>query len=117
MPMYDYLGECGCRVIDVLEPITVPARFCAEHGVLMKRAWLTRVPAVIPDSIPGGVEIRNGLCNPDGTPRRYDSKSEIRREAKQRKLQNVTEHIGDAERGSDKAPSVGRGRTTTSRWY
>lgn len=33
---------------------------------------------VIADSIPGGVEIKHGICNEDGTPRRYYSKSEMR---------------------------------------
>lgn len=36
---------------------------------------------VATDSIPGGMEIKHGLCNPDGTPRRFDSKSDIRRAA------------------------------------
>lgn len=33
------------------------------------------------DSIPGGYEVKHGLCNPDGSPRRFDSKSEIKRAA------------------------------------
>jgi hypothetical protein len=36
---------------------------------------------VIQDSIEGGVEIRHGICSPDGSPRRYDSKSSIRKAA------------------------------------
>lgn len=55
---------------------------------------------VAPDEIPGGVEIKNGLCNPDGTPRRYYSRSEIAREAKRRGLVNAVEHI--ASPGSDR---------------
>ena len=31
------------------------------------------------DDIPGGIEIRHGICNPDGTPKRYYSKTEIKR--------------------------------------
>jgi hypothetical protein len=37
--------------------------------------------AVIPDDIPGGIEIRHGICNEDGTPRKYYSKSEIKQAA------------------------------------
>lgn len=37
--------------------------------------------AVIQDSIEGGLEIKHGLCNPDDTPRKFYSKSEIRRAA------------------------------------
>lgn len=33
------------------------------------------------DSIPGGLEIKHGLCWPDGSPRRFDSKSDIKRAA------------------------------------
>jgi hypothetical protein len=35
-------------------------------------------PVVRPDSIPGGLVIEHGLCNADGSPRRFDSHSEIR---------------------------------------
>jgi hypothetical protein len=33
------------------------------------------------DDIPGGLEIKHGICNPDGTPKKYYSKSEIRKAA------------------------------------
>ena len=33
------------------------------------------------DDIPGGLLVRHGVCNPDGTPKRYYSKSEIRKAA------------------------------------
>ena len=33
------------------------------------------------DDIPGGIEIRHGVCNPDGSPRKFYSKSEIRKAA------------------------------------
>ena len=47
----------------------------------------------IQDSIEGGVLIEHGLCNDDGTPRRYYSKSEIAAEAKRRGLVNQVRHI------------------------
>lgn len=43
-------------------------------------------PFVRPDSIPGGLEIAHGLCNADGTPKRYDSWTEIRAAAKAKNL-------------------------------
>lgn len=43
-----------------------------------------RAPSVIPDDIPGGLWVKHGLCNADGSPRRYDSKSAIREEASRR---------------------------------
>lgn len=36
------------------------------------------------DSIPGGLWIEHGICNPDGTPKRYDSYSEIKRACAER---------------------------------
>lgn len=36
---------------------------------------------VIGDDIPGGYDVKNGVCWPDGTPRRFYSKSEIRKAA------------------------------------
>lgn len=38
-------------------------------------------PFVIGDDIPGGVEIKHGVCWPDGTPRKFYSKSSIREAA------------------------------------
>jgi hypothetical protein len=37
---------------------------------------------VIQDSIPGGQLIEHGICHTDGTPRRFDSKSDIKRAAR-----------------------------------
>lgn len=33
------------------------------------------------DEIPGGLEVKHGICWPDGTPRKFYSKSEIRKAA------------------------------------
>jgi hypothetical protein len=63
--------------------------------------------SVVGDDIPGGLWVEHGLCNPDGTPRKYYTKGEMAREAKARGLINWVEHKGD--RGSDKSPH-------TSRW-
>lgn len=49
-----------------------------EHG-LYKCPLQPRVAAAIwADAIPGGLLIEHGLCNEDGTPKRYDSRSEIK---------------------------------------
>ena len=65
--------------------------------------------SVIGDDIPGGIAIRHGLCNEDGTPRKYYSKSEMRREAERRGLVNYVTHTPDPKSGSDKSKF-------TSRW-
>lgn len=73
--------ECGGRVTKVF----VAGYAAPVHG----------------DDIPGGLYIKHGLCHKDGTPRRFDSKSEIRRAAKEAGLTwGATTHIPD--RGSDK---------------
>jgi len=36
---------------------------------------------IIGDDIPGGLDVKHGVCWPDGTPRRFYSKSEIRKAA------------------------------------
>lgn len=61
---------------------------------------------VIGDDIPGGIEINHGICNEDGSPRRYYSKSEMVREAKRRGLHNHVEHVTAP--GTDKSPHTTR---------
>lgn len=105
MPIYAYVCGCG-HEFDYIQRIadraTAPCPKCraaAEH--------VLRPAAVIQDSIEGGLDIRHGLCWPDGTPRRFYSKSEIRAAEKASGWTNAVEHIPTP--GSDKSPH-------TSRW-
>jgi len=112
MPMYDRTCANGHLKRDCFEPIACELEpLCSECGEPMRRALVTggKSSAVRDDSIPGGLWIRNGLCNPDGTPRRFDSFTEIRREAQKRGLTNAVEHVTDPRSGSDKS-------VHTSRW-
>lgn len=81
------------------EPLEIGVWPFCPHG--------TGSNSVIADDIPGGVEIRNGLCNEDGSPHRYYSKSEMTKEAKRRGLVNLVTHV--TEPGTDKSKH-------TSRW-
>ena len=101
MPMYDRLCSNGHQLIDCWEPINSPEVLCKACQAPTERVWLTKPAAVIGDDIPGGIWIRHGLCNTDGTPRKYYSKTEINAEAKRRGLVNQVEHVG--EQGSDKS--------------
>ncbi len=84
-----------------------PACECGSTTVrLWKAAGSGRV---IGDDIPGGVEIRHGICHDDGSPRRFYSKSEMKRVAAMKGLANVVMHTTDPKSGSDRAPH-------TSRW-
>jgi hypothetical protein len=107
MPFYDRSCANGHQKIDCYEPINYSAPACAECGAPTERVWLTKTAAVIQDSIEGGVLIHHGLCNADGSPRRYYSKSEMRQEATRRGLTQYVEHVPD--RGSDRSRH-------TSRW-
>lgn len=80
-----YVCDCG-NTVALLRWDTDPNPICGcgktmdEQGNVL----LGQAPGVIGDSIPGGILIRHGICNDDGTPRRYDSMTEIRREAARR---------------------------------
>jgi hypothetical protein len=50
-----------------------------------------RAPVIWTDDIPGGVDIAHGLCNADGTPHRYYSKTEIRDAARAKGLMSWSE--------------------------
>jgi hypothetical protein len=77
-------------------------------GGPMLRGFTQRASAVIADDIPGGMWVRHGLCNEDGSPRKYYSKTEMRQEAVRRGLVNIVEHTPDR-KGSDRSAH-------TSRW-
>lgn len=60
------------------KPIEDPA----QHGLYLCPLEPRRSDLyVIGDDIPGGLEVKHGLCNPDGSPRKFYSKTEIRRAA------------------------------------
>ena len=66
--------------------------------------WIQRqgvAASVHQDSIEGGLAIEHGLCNPDGSAKKYYSKREIAAEAERRGLVNYVQHVPD--RGSDKS--------------
>ncbi len=100
MPVYDYQADpCGCREIDVYEPVAAPTRSCS-HGNPLKRTWFTTPPAVIGDEC--DVWIKHGLCEESGAPRHFTSKADIARAAKEKGLINKVQHIGRP--GGDKSP-------------
>lgn len=97
-------GACGALRLDFLvrdDGVIAP---CACGGVL-ERVVLpnTMNGAVHGDDIPGGLLIKHGLCNPDGTPKRYDTHSSIRKAAEAAGYTNYVTHTGDHIKGSDKS--------------
>lgn len=108
MPMYDRLCVNEHKMIDCWEPINLTDPVpCKECGAETQRHWFAKPAHVVSDEIPGGMEIRHGLCNEDGSPRRYYSHSEIKAEMKKRDLINWVEHAPPP--GTDKSKH-------TSRW-
>jgi hypothetical protein len=63
-------------------PLTCPS--CSSTATFLTYEAKGSSAGVIQDSIEGGLEIRHGLCNPDGSPKKYYSKTEIRRAANER---------------------------------
>jgi len=91
MPFYDLVCKQGHKQYSLLLPVGERPP-CPECGEATETLWETAA-AVSPDEIPGGIEIRHGICNEDGTPRRYYSKSEMAREAARRGLANIVTHV------------------------
>lgn len=86
--------------------MTAPEVSCPECGAATKRIWIGKGATVISDSIPGGVLIAHGICHPDGTPRRFDSHTDIRKAAEKAGLQPHVTHMPGP--GSDKSEHTTR---------
>ena len=98
-PLFDrQCLNCGNQRIDVWEPTDAKDPLC-ECGTLMERAYITKSPAISGDEC--DVLVKHGLCNPDGTPRRYRSKAEMAKVAKARGMTNYVQHQGT--RSGDKS--------------
>lgn len=110
--MYDRRCEsCGIVLEDCLEPTPKSAPIPCACGGEFVRTQATgkfhKASGIIPDGIPGGVVIRNGICYPDGTPRRFDSHSEMRRAARELGVHSQVRHMPN-DPGSDKNPHTTR---------
>jgi hypothetical protein len=99
--------ECGDVYVDVLlrarddeGNYIYPACRC---GATVARVYLQgHSHGVVSDDIKGGVfYAKNGICNPDGSPKRYTKVSEMKRDAKAMGLVQHVEHQGG--KGSDKS--------------
>lgn len=64
---------------------TEPPPICPDcyHEMAPEPVTTNLAPGVITDSIPGGLDVPHAICWPDGTPRRFYSKSEIRDTARE----------------------------------
>lgn len=101
MPIYDLVCANGHEQYDLYLKLgeRPPCPTCGEPTDTLWR----QSSHVISDEIPGGIWIRHGICNEDGSPRLYYSKSEMARVAKERGLTNAVRHAPDPTSGSDKS--------------
>ena len=106
MPIYDLTCPSGHEQIDVLLKIgeRPPCPICGQATSTLWRSS----PNVIQDSIEGGVLIHHGICNADGTPKRYYSHSDIKKAAAAKGLRSRVEHVTNPQSGSDKNPHTTR---------
>jgi hypothetical protein len=107
MPFYDLTCKNGHEQYNLFLKIgeRPPCPNCSEPTETL---WVGKSNSVISDEIPGGIWIRHGICNEDGTPKKYYSKSEMEKEAKRRGMTNKVEHVGTKD--SDKSRH-------TTRWF
>lgn len=106
MPMYDRKGiNCEHLMVDCWEPVTCDPVPCRECGGPTERTWFTKPANVVSDEC--DVWIKHAICNADGSPRRYTSKAEIARAAKQAGYVSHVEHLSG--KGGDRSKH-------TSRW-
>lgn len=104
MPIYDLVCPQGHELLDVYLKLgeRPPCKTCGEPTSTLWR----NSSKVISDEC--DIWIKHGICNDDGTPRRYTSKSEMREEAKRRGLSNHVEHVTDPRAGTDKSKHTQR---------
>lgn len=107
MPMYDRECQSCLKItLDHYEPITFDTLVVCECGGPTHRVFTSKANGVIGDDIPGGYWVRHGICNEDGSPKKYYSKSDMIKAAKEKGVMNVVEHV--PERGSDKSKHTTR---------
>ena len=93
MPIFDLQCDtCSSILVDVYQRrLSDPVERPCGCGGTFQKTWLTHAaPSVSGDEC--DVWIRHGLCNLDGSPRRFTSKAEIARVAKEKGLTNVVQH-------------------------
>lgn len=99
MPMRDMkCKSCGA----VFDMFVRPGeeRICTCGGEL-EAVWITgHANSVIGDEC--DIYVKHGLCHKNGEPRRFTSKTEMKREAEKRGFTNVVEHKGF--QGRDTSP-------------
>ena len=93
MPAYDLVCEDGHEVLDVVHSVKEGHPPCPTCGKPLSTLWRTYGAGHQGDEI--DIWIRHGICNDDGSPKRYRSKEEIKRAAKAKGLR-IKDDLPDA---------------------
>lgn len=78
MPRYDVICPNEHETLDIVKRINDPFPACPTCGEQTSILW-TQTAAVHGDELPVGYAAKHGVCHPDGTPRRFDSMTELKR--------------------------------------
>lgn len=94
MPIYDLVCPAGHEQLDAYLKLgeRPPCPVCGKATATLWRASAN----VIPDDIPGGILINHGICNDDGTPKRYYTKSSMLAAAAAKGLRQNASGLPDA---------------------
>jgi DNA-directed RNA polymerase subunit RPC12/RpoP len=94
-------SSCGKEFLNI-DVEVYPTCSCGSQTV-----WLPKpgAGAVDQDTIEGGVMIAHGICNPDGSPKRYDSKSEIQKALKAAGMENHVVRGNESKKQYDRMTS------------
>ena len=79
MPSYDAICPNEHETLDIIKKMNDPFPLCPTCGEQTTILWTSATRALVGDELPVGYTARHGVCWPDGTPRRFDSKTELRR--------------------------------------
>jgi hypothetical protein len=95
--------------------LTIQCDACGKELVVGEWPFCPHGPGssnVIGDDIPGGVLIKHGVCNEDGTPKRYYTKSSIKKAAYEKGLfqGDDTPRASSQHREKEAARAEARGR-------
>src|SRR5258706_13366614 len=78
MPKYDIICPSEHETLDITKHVNQPFPPCPTCGQPTAILWSSRA-SVAGDELPVGYEARHGVCWPDGTPRRFDTMTELKR--------------------------------------
>ena len=82
MTFREWKSECPCgfrgKILGWDTSFPLPCPSCSGPTTVIDDRG-DRAAVVVGDSFPGGFYAEHGVCHPDGSPRRFDSRTELKR--------------------------------------